>query len=84
MCYDAVREIRRANSKVQIIVLVSRACLSDAITSIQESVSAFFIKPVDSEELKLAIEKAMKKGKAEREKEQLLESLHRHLSQNKG
>ncbi|MDR1123729.1 MAG: hybrid sensor histidine kinase/response regulator [Elusimicrobiota bacterium] len=72
---DAVREIRRINTRSQIIMMTAYASLGTVVKALQESVYDFLIKPVDFEYLKRVVRMALEKLRLEQANRELLERL---------
>jgi signal transduction histidine kinase len=72
---DVVKEIRKFNTRSQIIMITAHASLNAVVKAIQESVYDFLIKPVDFDYLKRAIKMALEKFYLEQSNRELLQRL---------
>ncbi|MDR0735104.1 MAG: hybrid sensor histidine kinase/response regulator [Elusimicrobiota bacterium] len=72
---DAVREIRKINTRSQIIMITAYASLNTVVEALQESVYDFLIKPVNFDYLKRAVRMALEKLRLEQANRELLERL---------
>ena len=74
---DAIRKIRELNTESQILMITAHASLDTALKAIQESVDDFLSKPVNFDQLKLAIAKSLDKMRLKQENRRLIEDLKR-------
>ena len=72
---EVIKDIRRFNQESQILMMTGHASLDTAVKAIQESVYDFLIKPVDVNNLKRGIKKALEKLTLEQDVKKLVEEL---------
>lgn len=58
---DLVRKSKAVNPAVPFIMITAYGTIQAAMTAAQEGVENFLVKPIDIEELKLAVKKALEK-----------------------
>src|ERR1051325_3822086 len=72
---ELARQARERNDYTLVILMTGHASLEMAVKAIQESVYDYLIKPVDPDQLKRTLERALEKQKLVLENKQLLEDL---------
>ncbi len=78
---EVIRDIRQLDKESQILMMTAHASLDTAVKAIQESVYDFLIKPVDFNNLKRAIRKALEKRRLEQDIKNLISELQKKNSE---
>ncbi len=72
---ELVKEVKRVNKETIVIILTGYASLESALSAMQEGVFAYFSKPLNIDELRLAIKKALEMQKLALDNKNLLNRL---------
>jgi len=71
------KELRRTNNEINILLMTAHASLDMAVKAIQADVYDYLIKPIDSNQLKRSLDKALEKNRLTLENKRLMESLQK-------
>ena len=74
---EVIRQIRTLNTESQILMLTAYASLDTAVKALQESVADFLAKPVDFEQLKHSIARALERLRLIQENKRLVADLQK-------
>ena len=72
---EALAEIKRYNPAIPVIIMTAYASVETAVTALKEGAYDYLTKPLDFDELKLTIERAMEHSRLREENRHLRESL---------
>ena len=72
---EALAEIKRFNPAIPVIIMTAYASVETAVTALKEGAYDYLTKPLDFDELKLTIERAMEHSSLREENRHLRESL---------
>lgn len=74
---STLKEIKKRQPDMPVVMLTAHGKVEDAVTAMKSGASDYLTKPFDVEELKLAVEKALKLGRLERQVDYLRGELDR-------
>jgi two-component system NtrC family response regulator len=69
--FAALEELRAADAEVKVVVITGREDRAHALRAIDQGAYDFFVKPIDVEELKVVLRRALKLNALERENREL-------------
>ena len=72
---EALREIKRFNPAIPVIIMTAYASVETAVKALKEGAYDYLTKPLDFDELKLTIERSMEHSRLKEENRHLRESL---------